>query len=150
MLTVTLQCSEFLMDTITLKCSARCVHYHMQCSVLLMVTVTSNSSAPYEHCHTAGFNTPHDQCNLEVFSSYGQLFCSLQCSSWSLSLWIFQLLKVTITLQCSVFLMVTVILKYSARYGHYHTAVFSVSYGHSQFEVFSCLWSLSRCSVQCS
>jgi len=62
----------------------------------------------------------------------------------------FQLDMVTVTVQCSVFLMVTVILNCLVPYGHCHTAVFCVPNSHCHFEMFSSLWSLSHCSVQCS
>jgi len=150
MITVTLQCSVILMVTVTLKCSAPhgtvtlIVHFllvtvTLQCSVFLMVTVTLNVSALYGHCHTAVFIVPHGHCHFELFNSLCSLsHCIFQCSSWSLPLWIVQLLMVTVTPQCSVFLMVTVSLKCS------ETHVLC------QFKVFSSFWSLTHCSVQCS
>jgi hypothetical protein len=146
----------------------------LQCSVFLIVTVSSICSARYCYCHTAVFCVRHGQCNFVLFSSLWSLLhfsvqcsyshchfeffsslwslshCSVQCYSWSLLLWIFQLILFTVTLQCSVFLMVTAVLKFSACYGYCHTAVFSVSHGHCCFELFSSLMSLSHCSVQCS
>jgi len=69
---------------------------------------------------------------------------------------------VTVTVQCSVLLMVTHPAVFSDPYGHCHSAVFSAPYGHCHCAVFSApyghspcsvqcsLWSLSLCSVQCS
>jgi len=57
---------------------------------------------------------------------------------------------VTVTLQFSVFLIVTVTLNCSARYGHFSSAVFSVPKSYCQFELFSSIWSLSHCSVHFS
>ena len=49
----------------------------------------------------------------------------------------------------SVFLLVTVTLMCSAHYGYSHTAVFSVPNSHCHIEVFRSLWSLSHSSVDC-
>ena len=81
MVTVTRQCSMFLIVTVTLMCSAPYGHVTLQCSVILMVTDTLKCSAPYAQCRTAVFSVPNFHCHFEVFSSLWSLSnCSVLCS----------------------------------------------------------------------
>jgi hypothetical protein len=123
----------------------------LQFSVFLMVTITLKCSASYGHCLTAGFIVPNSHYFFEFFSSLCPLsYCSVNCSSWLLSLWCFRLLIVTVTLQFLVFLIVTVTLKCSGSYGYCYNSLLCVPNSHCHFELFRSLWSLSHCSVQYS
>jgi len=122
----------------------------LQCSVFLIVTDTLKCSDTYGHSHNAVLSVPNSHCHFELFRSLWSLsHCSVQYSSRSLSLRSVQPVIVAVTLQSSVFLMVTVNFKFQ----HF---LFPVTLQCSVFLIVTVTWKFSssyghcHCSVHCS